>query len=270
MQYWDFLKMISSSQQKLTSCRFNRSTGLISNLVLRGLLKIPVLPVKHFLLAAVILSTLPVKGQADDRLFPLEGVEIVSDRLGMAEARTGRHTTVIRGEEILKLPVHSLDELLRLIPFLETHARGGFGVQSDILMRGATFNQVLVLLDGLRINDPLTGHFNSYIPVPLSEISRIEVYRGPASSLYGPDAVGGVINIITKSFLPGKGQDQLEGRLEGWYGQHNLIRSNSGVHISKGRLAMGAGVSFNRSDGHPLSVDSLRGDFKLGTVAVWI
>ena len=205
--------------------------------------------------------------QTAERIYPLEEVEIISDRLGHTAARTGRHTTVITGEDIHKLPVHSLDDLLRYIPFLETHARGAYGVQSDILMRGGTFNQVLVLLDGMRINDPLTGHFNSYIPVSLEEISRIEVYRGPASSLYGPDAVGGVIHIITKSFLPGEGSDHLEGRVESWYGQHNLFRLNPGIHVRKGRLKLGAGVSFNRSDGHALEPDSLRGDFRLLTAS---
>ena len=198
----------------------------------------------------------------------MEEVEIVSDRLGHTGARTGRHTSVIMGEELQNLPIHSLDELFRYIPFLETHARGAFGVQSDILMRGGTFNQVLVLLDGMRINDPLTGHFNAYIPVSLSEISRIEVYRGPASSLYGPDAVGGVINIITKSFLAGDEGENIEGRVESWYGQHNLFRLNSGIHVSKGRLKLGAGVTFNRSDGHALEPDSLWGDFRLGTASI--
>jgi vitamin B12 transporter len=211
-----------------------------------------------------------VQAQSSDHVYPMEGVEIYSDRLGLSETRTGRHTTVITGEDIKKLPVNSIDELLRTIPFLETQARGAFGVQSDILMRGGTFNQVLVLIDGMRINDPLTGHFNSYIPVSISEISRIEVYRGPASSLYGPDAVGGVIHIVTKSFLPGEGVDQMEGQIETWYGQNDLFRVNSGLHISKGRFRLGTGLSINKSEGHILDQDTLRGDFRLGTASLGV
>jgi iron complex outermembrane receptor protein len=195
-------------------------------------------------------------------------VQVVSGRLGLSEARTGRHVTVIRAEAIEHMPVSSIDELLRYLPFMEIQSRGAFGVQSDILMRGGTFNQMLVLLDGMRVNDPLTGHFNSYIPVSVVEIDRIEVYRGPSSTVYGADAVGGVVNIITKNFLPGKVEDRLEGRVEAWYGQYELIRSNTGFNLSKGNWKLGTGISYNASEGHQLSSDSLRGDFRLGTFSL--
>ena len=87
-----------------------------------------------------------------------------------------------------------------LSPGVEVQSRGGFGVQGDIVMRGSTFTQVLILVNGMRLNDPLTGHFNSYIPVSMADIERIEILRGAASAMYGPDAVGGVINIISKTF----------------------------------------------------------------------
>ena len=206
--------------------------------------------------------------QIQDSLFQLGEVKIVSGRLGLSEARTGRHVTVIRADAIQEMPVNSIDELLRYLPFMEIQSRGAFGVQSDILMRGGTFNQMLVLLDGMRVNDPLTGHFNSYIPVSVVEIDRIEVYRGPASTVYGSDAVGGVVNIITKNFLPGKAEDRLEGRVEAWYGQYELIRSNTGFNLKKGNWKLGAGISYNGSKGHPLGSDSLRGDFRLGTVSL--
>ena len=206
--------------------------------------------------------------QIQDSLFQLGEVQIVSGRLGLSEARTGRHVTVIRADAIQHMPVNSIDELLRYLPFMEVQSRGAFGVQSDILMRGGTFNQMLVLLDGMRVNDPLTGHFNSYIPVSVVEIDRIEIYRGPASTVYGADAVGGVVNIITKNFLPGKSEDRLEGRVEAWYGQYELIRSNTGINLKKGKWKLGAGISYNASEGHPLDSDSLRGDFRLGTVSL--
>ncbi|KPL13991.1 MAG: hypothetical protein AMS26_12375 [Bacteroides sp. SM23_62] len=212
--------------------------------------------------------TMTGSAQIKDSLFQLGEVQIVSGRLGISEAWSGRHVTVIRADAIQHMPVNSIDELLRYLPFMEIQSRGAFGVQSDILMRGGTFNQMLVLLDGMRVNDPLTGHFNSYIPVSLVEIDRIEVYRGPASSVYGADAVGGVINIITKNFLPGQTAERLEGRAEAWYGQHELVRSHSGLNLKKGKWKLGAGISYNASEGHPLASDSLRGDFRLGTVSL--
>ena len=206
--------------------------------------------------------------QIQDSLFQLGEVEIVSGRLGLSEARNGRHVTVVWADDIRHLPVASLDELLRYLPFMEVQSRGPFGVQSDILLRGSTFNQMLVLLDGMRVNDPLTGHFSSYIPVSISEIDRIEVYRGPASTVYGPDAVGGVINVITKNFLAGQVPDRLDGSMEAWYGQHALVRSNAGFNLKRGKWKLGTGYSYNASEGHPLSADSLRGDFRLGTVSL--
>ena len=208
---------------------------------------------RYFLPACLtILSgiwTITGSAQIQDSLFQLREVQIVSGRLGLSEARTGRHVTVIRAEAIQGMPVNSIDELLRYLPFMEIQSRGAFGVQSDILMRGGTFNQMLVLLDGMRVNDPLTGHFNSYIPVSVVEIDRIEVYRGPASTVYGADAVGGVVNIITKNFLPGEAEDRLEGRVEAWYGQYDLVRTNTGFNLKKGRWKLGTGISYNASAG---------------------
>jgi vitamin B12 transporter len=77
---------------------------------------------------------------------------------------------------------------------------GPMGTQSDFVLRGGTFQQVLVVLDGLRLNDPITGHFSSYVPITPGEIERIEVLKGASSAIYGSDAVGGVIHIITKTF----------------------------------------------------------------------
>jgi vitamin B12 transporter len=224
---------------------------------------------RHAIFAVVILSPfIEDTAQIQDSLFQLGEVEIVSDRLGLSEARNGRHVTVVSADDLRHLPVASLDELLRYLPFMEVQSRGPFGVQSDFLLRGSTFNQMLVLLDGMRVNDPLTGHFSSYIPVSLTEIDRIEVYRGPASTVYGPDAVGGVINIITKNFLAGQVPDRLEGSMEACYGQHALIRSNAGINLKRGKWRLGTGYSYNASAGHPLSGDSLRGDFRLGTVSL--
>jgi outer membrane receptor protein involved in Fe transport len=124
---------------------------------------------------------------------------VVSGSLSAQKSReTGRNIIVIRQEEIRMLPANSLDEILKFIPGIEVQQRGPQGAQSDIVIRGGTFQQVLVVIDGIRINDPLTGHFNSYIPIHPNDIDRIEVLKGASSAVFGADAVGGVINIITK------------------------------------------------------------------------
>src|SRR6185312_16261858 len=80
---------------------------------------------------------------------------------------------------------------------LNLQSRAPAGVQSDLSIRGTTFEQSLILLNGFRINDPETGHLNLDIPVPLDAISRIEVLHGSGSTFYGSDAIGGAVNLIT-------------------------------------------------------------------------
>src|SRR5579871_4195036 len=93
---------------------------------------------------------------------------------------------------------NSVVDVLRGDPSLNLQARGGSGVQADLSVRGTTFEQSLILLNGLRINDAETGHLNLDIPVPLDAISRIEVLHGSGSTFYGSDAIGGAVNLITE------------------------------------------------------------------------
>ena len=88
-------------------------------------------------------------------------------------------------------------DALRLDPSLDLQERAPDGVQTDLSIRGSSFEQTLVLLNGQRLNDVQSGHHDMDIPVPLDAVSRIEVMRGSGSTIYGSDASGGVINIIT-------------------------------------------------------------------------
>ncbi len=95
------------------------------------------------------------------------------------------------------LVLNALVDLLRTDPALDLQERAPNGVQTDLSIRGGTFAQTLVLLDGQRLSDPQTGHHDMDIPVPLDTIEQVEVLRGSGSTLYGSDAIGGVINVIT-------------------------------------------------------------------------
>jgi iron complex outermembrane receptor protein len=95
------------------------------------------------------------------------------------------------------LLVPSAADFLRVDSSLNVQARAPVGVQADLSMRGTTFEQSLVLLDGLRVNDPETGHLNLDIAVPLDAISRVEVLHGSGSTFYGSDAIGGAVNLMT-------------------------------------------------------------------------
>lgn len=109
-----------------------------------------------------------------------------------------RTLDVITRDQIAQLPVSSVADVLRLAASIDVRARGERGVQSDFVARGANFGQMLVLVDGVRLNDVQSGHHNGDIPVPLDAIDRIEILYGPGSSLFGADAFGGTVNIITR------------------------------------------------------------------------
>lgn len=104
----------------------------------------------------------------------LNTVTVTNNRNEEGLITTGRNILVIRGDQFLRQPVHSIDELLRFLSGVEVQQRGIGGSQSDIILRGGTFQQVLVVLDGIRLNDPNTGHF-FYIPIAPAEIDRIEI-----------------------------------------------------------------------------------------------
>ena len=96
------------------------------------------------------------------------------------------------------LVFNSLVDVLRLDPSLDLQERAPDGVQTDLSIRGSNFGQTLVMLNGIRLDDVQSGHHNMDIPVPIDSVSRIEVLRGSGSTMYGSDAVGGAINVITE------------------------------------------------------------------------
>lgn len=104
--------------------------------------------------------------------------------------------TIDTREASLLIP--SAADFLRVDSSVNVQARAPIGVQADLSIRGTTFEQSLVLIDGLRVNDPETGHLNLDIPVPLDAVSRIQVLHGSGSTFYGSDAIGGAVNMLTK------------------------------------------------------------------------
>lgn len=199
---------------------------------------------------AAVCSCMELRGQ-EKIPSDLDPVTITTSLTPEKSSRTGRNVFVIRGEQIAALPVHSFDELLRYLPGVEIQSRGPYGAQSDIIMRGGTFQQVLVILDGLRLNDPATGHFTGYLPLAPSEIDRIEILKGASSAIYGSEAVGGVIHIISKTFAARQGvwKSQLQAQVTA--GANNLLSVNAGGFFSNGRTAINAGVLSNNTSGEP-------------------
>jgi len=156
-------------------------------------------------------------------------------------ATVTRAMTVITREQIARLPVESVADVLRLAASVDVRARGVRGVQSDFAVRGATFGQILVLVDGVRINDAQSGHHNGDIPVPLDAVERIEVVYGPDSSLFGADAFGGAVNIVTRR----SGEPSLV--VQG--GSFGLAGGRGDVSLERGAVREFVAVAADRSSG---------------------
>ncbi|WP_150285931.1 TonB-dependent receptor plug domain-containing protein [Rhabdaerophilum calidifontis] len=159
---------------------------------------------------------------------PVLEITLTANRLPTAIQRTGSAITVVPRAEIERTNPASLVDVLRSVPGVSLTEAGGPGGTSDIRLRGANPNHTLVLIDGVRINDPAqaSGEFDASIIAP-SLIERIEVLRGPQSALYGSDAIGGVVNIITKR---GRGQPSFSFGVEaGSYGTVSTVGSATGT-----------------------------------------
>ncbi|MDQ1088276.1 TonB-dependent receptor [Siphonobacter sp. SORGH_AS_1065] len=140
--------------------------------------------------------------------------------------KTARNVTVITAQEIEKAPVKTLDGVLQYALNVDVRSRAPLGVQADVSIRGGNFDQTLILVDGVKMNDPQTGHHSLNLPFPLEMIEKIEILQGGASRVFGPSAFSGVINIITKKNQPSQVQIGAAG------GQYGLYQLNTAVGVN--------------------------------------
>ncbi len=167
-------------------------------LTLKRTVKISVLAVAYLVSAPAITvaseqDTTEVKMQYD-----LDEIEVSAQRSPALYSQVARIISVIESKEIEASPAQSVQELLEYVAGVDVRQRGAEGVQADVSIRGGTFDQTLILLNGINITDPQTGHHNLNLPISLNQVERIEVLEGPAARVYGPNAFSGAINIVTK------------------------------------------------------------------------
>jgi len=179
-------------------------------------------------IAAALFSIASTSARAQQGEGPPLEVVVTANRLPTSIQRTGSAVSIIARAEIERGNPGSLVDVLRAVPGLDITETGGPGASTAIRLRGANAGQTLVLVDGVRVNDPggASGEFDPAIIAP-GLIDRIEVLRGPQSALYGSDAIGGVINIITKK---GRGQPTYSVAIEGGsYGTMSAVGSIAGA-----------------------------------------
>ena len=128
-----------------------------------------------------------------------ETVVIQGNRLQLPFNENSRSVSILTREQLESLPVVSVAEVLRYVSGVDIRQRGAHGVQADVSIRGGTFDQVLVLINGVKMSDPQTGHHSLNLPIDLENVERIEVLKGPGARIFGQNAFAGAINIITKT-----------------------------------------------------------------------
>ncbi|MCZ8374192.1 MAG: TonB-dependent receptor [Beijerinckiaceae bacterium] len=170
---------------------------------------------------------------------------VTANRSPTSIQRTGSAITVIRAEDIQKTHSGSLVDALRFVPGLDITETGGPGASTSVRIRGTNPGQVLVLVDGVRINDASSANGETdFGGIPGGLVERIEVLRGPQSALYGSDAMGGVVNIITRR---GRGPFKAFGQVEG--GSYGTLAGNAGAYGQQGAWSYSFAGSGFRTDG---------------------
>jgi iron complex outermembrane receptor protein len=196
-------------------------------------------------LLALTLSLAPGGAAAQQNPFILDTLSVsVESRIATGVGAV----QVVDAATIRSLPVRTVDEVLQWATGVDLQARSA--AQADVSIRGSTFEQILVLVDGVRMSDQQTGHHDMALTIPVERIERIEILRGAASAMYGADAFGGVINVVTRDGRTGPdGQARLEG---GTNGTANLALDAQG---RVGEWRVGGAVSRDQSDGHRSGTD---------------
>lgn len=190
------------------------------------------------------------------RVQELDEVEVTGTSAPLALEQAARMVTVLSRDEIQSAPVQSINDLLKYAVGVDVRQRGPIGAQTDISIRGGTSEQIAILLNGISICDPQTGHNAFDLPVELGEVERIEVLEGPAGRVYGTSSLVGAVNIVTRPARrknPSAGEEgatHASGsvRVEG--GGFGYLSVGGRANIARGAWNNQVSGSYTRSDGY--------------------
>lgn len=234
--------------------------------------RLAVLSNRSVVLIALAVTAGAAEAQHDPATATIDSLVVTAARWPQAPAELVADVTVIGAADIARAGVQSLAELLQRVPGVETVANGGPASTTGAFLRGANSNQTLVLIDGQRIGSSTSGTA-ALEAIPLDAIDHIEILRGPASNLYGADAIGGVIQVFTRN-----GGDAFAAHASAGYGAYRTSALSGGVSGAAGawRYALEAGhkqsAGFN-AIANPANVsfnddrDGYRGDHIAGSLS---
>ena len=207
------------------------------------------------LAAALSLPSLAFAQTGDPK--DLDNVVVTATRTAITADTALAAVEVIDRKDIEQSTARSLPELLRGRAGITLVNQGGLGKLSTLFLRGTESDHTLFLVDGVRVGSATSG-LTSLQDIPLAQIERIEIVRGPRSSLYGADAIGGVIQVFTRR---GEGSAGLRGRASIGAGSHGFREASAGLDVRGVRGGVGIDLAHQSTDG----INACRGDFDPGT-----
>ena len=199
-------------------------------------------------------------GMADStRTVMLGEVDVTASRAPLAAGRAPRIVTVLGREEIAAAPAQSVNDLLKYAAGVDVRQRGAIGAQTDIGIRGGTSEHIAILLDGINICDPQTGHNAFDLPVAIGDIERIEVIEGPAGRIFGTSSLLGAINVVTKNAAENGGSVHAGG------GSFGYADAGARLSLATGKWSNSVSGGYTRSDGYSRSKNGhLNADYSGG------
>jgi len=191
-------------------------------------------------------SVTPQRQHTEEQLreMELDEVTVTASRTETPLSQTAKIVTVITRDEIQRAPVQSIQDLLVYAAAIDVIQRGGHGVQADVSIRGGSADQTAILLNGVNLSNPHTGHYSFDFPINLSDIERIEILHGPSALVFGSNAFSGGINIITKK----TSEEKLTATIEG--GMYGLFKAEARSAAAVGKSDNSLSLGFQRSDGY--------------------
>ena len=228
--------------------RFSRKAYSVFNsmhkVVSIGVVTTSVLTLAHSTPTSAQVASVRMQTEEGIHEHELDEVTVTASRTETPLSQTAKIVTVITREEIAKAPVQSIQDILIYAANIDVIQRGGHGVQADISIRGGSADQTAVLLNGVNLSNPHTGHYSFDIPINLSDIERIEILHGPSALIYGSGAFSGGINIITKK----KTDYKIYAKAEA--GSHSLFSTEVRGAADIGQTSNSLSFGHQHSDGY--------------------
>ena len=202
-----------------------------------------------FLLFYILLSSSLLHSQINNDTIFLNELEVISAVNPVAFKQISRSINIITNQQIKNSPVSNVSDLLKIYGGLDIRSRGAMGVQSDINLRGGTFDQSMIMLNGISLNDPQTGHHNLNQAIDFDDIEKIEVFEGPGTRWFGANAFSGGINIVSKT----PQNNSLS--LSVFGGMYGYFSGKLAVGYLIGNLKNRTSVGLKQSDGYVQNTD---------------